>query len=72
MVVKMMEIGESSGRLDTMLEKISDFYTDQINAAVAGLTSMIEPIMIAFLGVGVGGIKVTMFMPIFTLSNVVS
>jgi len=71
MVVKMMEIGESSGRLDTMLDKISDFYTDQINAAVAGLTSMIEPIMIAFLGVVVGGIMVAMFMPIFTLSNVV-
>jgi len=72
MVVKMMEIGESSGRLDTMLDKISDFYTDQINAAVAGLTSMIEPIMIAFLGIVVGGIMVAMFMPIFTLSNVVS
>jgi len=72
MVVKMMEIGESSGRLDTMLDKISDFYTDQINAAVAGLTSMIEPIMIAFLGIVVGGIMIAMFMPIFTLSNVVS
>ena len=72
MVVKMMEIGETSGRLDTMLNKISDFYTDQINAAVAGLTSMIEPIMIAFLGIVVGGIMIAMFMPIFTLSNVVS
>ena len=71
MVVKMMEIGESSGRLDSMLDRISEFYTDQINAAVAGLTSMIEPIMIAFLGVVVGGIMVAMFMPIFTLSNVV-
>ena len=71
MVTKMMEIGESSGRLDTMLDKISDFYTDQINAAVAGLTSMIEPLMIAFLGIVVGGIMIAMFMPIFTLSNVV-
>jgi len=72
MVVKMMEIGESSGRLDTMLNKISDFYTDQINAAVAGLTSMIEPIMIAFLGVVVGGIMIAMFMPIFNMSNIVN
>jgi len=71
MVVKMMEIGESSGRLDSMLERISEFYTDQINAAIAGMTSLIEPIMIAFLGVVVGGIMVAMFMPIFTLSNVV-
>ncbi len=72
MVVKMMEIGESSGRLDSMLERISEFYTDQINTAIAGLTSLIEPLMIAFLGVVVGGIMVAMFMPIFTLSNVVS
>ncbi len=71
MVVKMIEIGESSGRLDSMLERISAFYTDQIDAAISGLTSLIEPLMIAFLGIVVGGIMVAMFMPIFTLSNVV-
>ena len=71
MVTKMIEIGEATGKLDRMLERIATFYTDQVNATVNGLTSLIEPILIVFLGVVVGGIIISMFMPIFQLSDVV-
>jgi type IV pilus assembly protein PilC len=72
MVAKMVEIGETTGRLDQMLQRIGAFYTDQVNTAVAGLTALIEPLMIVFLGVVIGGIMLSMFMPIFQLSQVVS
>ncbi len=72
MVTKMISVGEESGKLEVMLSKISDFYDSQVDAAVAGLTSMIEPLLIAFLGIVIGGIVICMFLPIFKLSQVVS
>ena len=71
MVTKMISVGEESGKLEVMLSKISDFYDSQVDAAVSGLTSLIEPLLIAFLGIVVGGIVICMFLPIFRLSTVV-
>src|SRR6187200_700924 len=67
MVVQMIGVGEATGALDTMLAKIADFYEEEVDAAVAGLLTLLEPIMIAFLGVIVGGIVIAMYMPIFDL-----
>ena len=72
MVVRMIGVGEKTGKLDLMLEKIAQFYDEQVNAAVNGLTSLIEPLLIAFLGIVVGGIVICMFMPIFKLSSIVN
>ena len=72
MVVKMMAIGERSGALDSLLEKIAEFYDQQVEAEVKGLTSMIEPIMIAVMGVIVGGIVLAVFLPIFKLQEKLS
>ena len=72
MVTRMISVGERSGKLEVMLSKISDFYDDQVNATVSGLTSLIEPLLIAFLGIVVGGIVICMFLPIFKLSTIVS
>jgi type IV pilus assembly protein PilC len=69
MVVKMMSIGERSGALDTLLEKIAEFYDQQVETEVKSLTSMIEPIMIAIMGVIVGGIVLAVFLPIFKLQE---
>ncbi len=67
MVVQMINVGETTGALDTMLSKIADFYEEEVDAAVAGLLTLLEPVMIAFLGVVVGGIVIAMYMPIFDL-----
>ncbi len=67
MVVQMIGVGEATGALDTMLGKIADFYEEEVDAAVAGLLTLLEPIMIAFLGVIVGGIVIAMYLPIFDL-----
>jgi type IV pilus assembly protein PilC len=67
MVVQMIGVGEATGALDTMLSKIADFYEDEVDAAVAGMLTLLEPIMIAFLGIVVGGIVVAMYLPIFGL-----
>lgn len=72
MVTKMMAIGERSGALDALLEKIAEFYDQQVEAEVKGLTSMIEPIMIAIMGVIVGGIVLAVFLPIFKLQEKLS
>src|SRR5690606_3034202 len=72
MVTKMMAIGERSGALDSLLEKISEFYDQQVEAEVKGLTAMIEPIMIAFMGFVVGGIVLAVFLPIFKLQETLS
>ena len=72
MVVKMMAIGERSGALDVLLEKIAEFYDQQVEAEVKGLTAMIEPIMIAIMGVIVGGIVLAVFLPIFKLQEKLS
>lgn len=71
MVTKMIAVGEESGKLEIMLSKIADFYDSEVDAAVNGLTSLIEPLLIAFLGIVVGGIVICMFLPIFRLSSVV-
>jgi len=67
MVVAMVAVGEETGALDAMLSKIADFYEDQVDAAVAGLTSLIEPLLICFLGVIVGFIVISMFLPLITM-----
>lgn len=67
MVVQMIGVGEATGALDTMLAKIADFYEEEVDTAVAGLLTLLEPIMIAFLGLVVGGIVVAMYLPIFGL-----
>jgi type IV pilus assembly protein PilC len=67
MVVQMIGVGEATGALDTMLSKIADFYEEEVDTAVAGMLTLLEPIMIAFLGGVVGGIVIAMYMPIFDL-----
>jgi type IV pilus assembly protein PilC len=67
MVTQMISVGESTGALDAMLSKIADFYEDEVDEAVANLMSLLEPIIIVFLGVTIGGIVVAMYMPLFTL-----
>lgn len=67
MVVQMIGVGETTGALDTMLAKIADFYEEEVDTAVAGLLTLLEPVMIAFLGVIVGGIVIAMYLPIFDL-----
>jgi type IV pilus assembly protein PilC len=67
MVTQMIGVGEATGALDTMLAKIADFYEEEVDAAVAGLLTLLEPIMIAMLGIVVGGIVIAMYLPIFDL-----
>jgi type IV pilus assembly protein PilC len=67
MVTQMISVGETTGALDTMLSKIADFYEEEVDTAVAGLLTLLEPIMIAFLGIVVGGIVIAMYLPIFDL-----
>ena len=67
MVVQMIGVGEATGALDTMLSKIADFYEEEVDTAVAGLLTLLEPVMIAFLGIVVGGIVIAMYLPIFGL-----
>ena len=69
MVVQMINVGESVGALDTMLEKIADFYDDEVDQAVENLTAMIEPFMMVFLGGMIGGLVVAMYLPIFQMAG---
>jgi type IV pilus assembly protein PilC len=69
MVVQMIGVGEQTGAMDQMLQKIADFYEEEVDAAVTAMTSLIEPIMMAFLGVVVGGLIVAMYLPIFKLAS---
>ena len=71
MVTQMISVGEQTGALDAMLSKIADFYDDEVDTAVSTLTSLLEPIMIVFLGVVVGGLVVAMYFPIFKLVTLV-
>lgn len=71
MMVRMVSAGEQTGKVDVMLEKISDFYDEEIEATLSALTSLIEPLLIVFLGVVVGGIVICMFLPIFKLNEIV-
>ena len=70
MVVQMVGVGEATGALDAMLSKVADFYEDEVDNAVANLTSLMEPVMIAILGGIIGFIVIAMYMPIFNLANV--
>jgi type IV pilus assembly protein PilC len=71
MVVQMVAIGEESGELDKMLSKVADFYEQEVDDAVAGLSSLLEPIIMAFLGIVIGGLVVAMYLPIFKLAATV-
>jgi type IV pilus assembly protein PilC len=71
MVISMIAVGESTGGLDEMLTKIADFYDEEVDAAVSGLLSLLEPLMIVWLGVVVGGMVVAMYLPIFDMINAV-
>ncbi len=72
MVCSMIAVGESTGALDAMLGKIADFYEDEVDQAVANLTDMIEPVMLVFLGVVIGGLVVAMYLPIFKMAGAIS
>ena len=72
MMLRMVAAGEATGKIDTMLEKMADFWDEEIEAMLDALTSLIEPMLIVFLGVIVGGIVIAMFLPIFKLNEVVS
>jgi type IV pilus assembly protein PilC len=72
MIIRMMAAGEQTGKIDAMLERVADFLDEEIDTILSGLTSLIEPLLIVFLGVVVGGIVICMFLPIFKLSDLVS
>lgn len=69
MVVQMINVGEETGALDTMLEKIADFYDDEVDAAVEALTALLEPMLMSFLGVVIGFIVIAMYLPIFKMAD---
>ncbi len=71
MVCSMIAVGESTGALDIMMEKIADFYDDEVDQAVKTLTDMIEPFMLVFLGVVVGGLVISMYLPIFSMAGAI-
>ena len=72
MVCRMISVGEQTGQLEKMLGKIADFYDEQVDAATSSLTSLIEPLVIAFLGIVVGGIVIALFLPIFKISQLIA
>ncbi len=71
MLVRMLAAGEKTGKMDEMMESLAGFYEDEVNTAIAGLTSLIEPLLMVFLGVVVGGIMVCMFLPIFRMAEAI-
>ena len=71
MVCQMIAVGESTGALDAMMEKIADFYDEEVDQAVDNLTSLIEPFLLVFLGVTIGGLVIAMYLPIFQMAGVV-
>jgi type IV pilus assembly protein PilC len=71
MVCQMISVGESTGALDAMLVKIADFYDEEVDQAVDNLTSMIEPFMLVFLGTTIGGLVISMYLPIFKMAGMV-
>jgi type IV pilus assembly protein PilC len=72
MIIRMITAGEQTGKIEQMLERISDFLDEEIETTLSGLTSLIEPLLIVFLGVVVGGIAICMFLPIFKMSEIVN
>jgi type IV pilus assembly protein PilC len=72
MIVRMITAGEQTGKIDNMLERVADFLDEEIETTLSGLTSLIEPILIVFLGVVIGGMVICMFLPIFKMSEIVN
>ena len=72
MVVQMIQVGEATGALDNMLSKIADFYDDEVDSTVASLTSLLEPMIMMFLGTVIGGVMIAMYLPIFKMASVIS
>ncbi|MCX6995956.1 MAG: type II secretion system F family protein [Kiritimatiellaeota bacterium] len=72
MLIHMLAAGERTGKMDAMLRKIAEFYDDEVSASLSGLTSMIEPLLMIFLGVVIGGIVICMFLPIFKMGEIVN
>ena len=72
MIIRRVTAGEQTGKIDNMLERISDFLDEEIETTLSGLTALIEPILIVFLGVVVGGMVICMFLPIFKMPEIVS
>ncbi|OGP55940.1 MAG: pilus assembly protein PilC [Deltaproteobacteria bacterium RBG_13_52_11b] len=71
MVIQMISVGESTGALDNMLSKIADFYEDEVDVAVGNLTALLEPLLMMFLGVVIGGVVISMYLPIFNMASAV-
>jgi type IV pilus assembly protein PilC len=71
MVIQMISVGESTGALDSMLTKIAEFFEDEVDVAVSNLTSMLEPLLMIFLGVVIGGVVIAMYLPIFSMASAV-
>jgi type IV pilus assembly protein PilC len=71
MVCQMIAVGESTGALDAMLEKIAIFYDEEVDQAVENLTSLIEPFMLVFLGVTIGGLVIAMYLPVFKMAGAI-
>jgi type IV pilus assembly protein PilC len=71
MVVQMVMVGEQTGALDNMLAKVADYYEDEVDVAVAGLTSLLEPVLIVFLGIVIGGIVISIYLPIFQVVTLI-
>jgi type IV pilus assembly protein PilC len=72
MIIRMLSAGEQTGNIDNMLERVADFLDEEIETTLSGLMSLIEPLLIVFLGVVIGGMVVCMFLPIFNLANIVN
>ena len=71
MVIQMISVGESTGALDSMLSKIADFYEEEVDVAVGNLTSLLEPLLMVFLGLVIGGVVISMYLPIFNMASAV-
>jgi len=71
MVCQMIAIGENTGSLDSLLKKVAEFYEDEVDSAVANLTALMEPIIMVVLGVIIGGLVISMYLPIFQLGSLV-
>jgi type IV pilus assembly protein PilC len=72
MIIRMLSAGEQTGNIDNMLERVANFLDEEIEATLSGLMSLIEPLLIVFLGVVIGGMVICMFLPIFNLANIVN
>ena len=72
MVTQMIGVGEATGAMDAMLQKIADFYEDEVDVATKDMLTLLEPVMISFLGVAVGGIVISLYMPLFSMISKLS